>query len=84
MPAGRRASSVHVTKREADVLNLLSQGLGNAEIGLTLGVETSTVKHHLNSAQAKLLPANSDKINSRVLLARWGNYPLFRIGAGRG
>jgi DNA-binding NarL/FixJ family response regulator len=76
MPARRRAFSVHVTPREVAVLNLLSHGFGNAEIGVTLGVETSTVKHHINSAAAKL------HVHSRILLARYWSCELFRIGAG--
>jgi DNA-binding NarL/FixJ family response regulator len=66
-----------------DVLNLLSQGFSNEEIGVSLNIETSTVKHVLCNARAKLLPADSDKINPRVTLARLWSYPIFRIGAGR-
>ena len=84
MPTRRRAFSVHVTPREVEVLNLLAQGFANEEIGVTLGLETSTVKHHLNSTTVKLLHVNSDKINSRVLLARYWGCELFRIGAGQG
>jgi DNA-binding NarL/FixJ family response regulator len=82
MPARPRACSVHVTKREAEVLSLLAQGFSNEEIGVSLKIQTGTVKHFLNSAAAKLLPVNSDKINSRVLLARYWSCELFRIGAG--
>ena len=78
MPARRRrAFSVHVTPREAEVLSLLGQGFANEEIGLTLGVETSTVKHHIYSAAGK------PHVHSRVLLAHFWSCPLFRIGAGR-
>ena len=83
MPAARPgACPVHVTKREGDVLNLLAGGLTNEDIAATMGISCGTVKHHLNSAQAKLLPSSSDKLNSRVLLARYWNYPIFRRGAG--
>lgn len=78
MPAQLGACSAHLTRREAEVLSLLAQGFANEEIGLTLGVETSTVKHHIYSAAGKL------HIHSRILLARNWGYPLFRIGAGRG
>jgi hypothetical protein len=47
MPARPWACSVHVTPREVEVLNLLAQGFANEEIGVTLGLETSTVKHHI-------------------------------------
>ena len=79
MPA--RACSV--TRREVDVLNLLSRGFSNEEIGASLELQTSTVKHFLCSAAAKLLPDISDNINSRILLARYWSCELFRIGAGR-
>lgn len=67
----------YVTRREAEVLSLLAQGFANEEIGVTLGVETSTVKHHIYSAAGKL------HIHSRVLLAHYWSCPLFRLGAGR-
>ena len=54
MPARPRSCSVLVTRREAQVLSLLAQGFANGEIGVTLGLETSTVKHHINSAADKL------------------------------
>jgi DNA-binding NarL/FixJ family response regulator len=82
MPERRGACSGHVTPREVEVLNLLAEGFGNTEIVATMGIGTGTVKHYINSATAKLLAVNSDKINSRVLLARYWSCPLFRIGAG--
>jgi DNA-binding NarL/FixJ family response regulator len=76
MPERRGARSGHVTPREVEVLNLLAQGFANQEIGLTLGVGTGTVKHHINQASAKL------DLDSRILLAIYWSCPLFRIGAG--
>jgi DNA-binding NarL/FixJ family response regulator len=77
MPARRRAFSVHVTRREAEILDLLAQGLSNAEIGVNIGIATDTVKYHINQASAKL------HVHSRILLAHYWGCPLFRIGAGR-
>lgn len=77
MPAQPGACSAYVTRREAEVLSLLARGFGNEEIGVTLGVETSTVKHHIYSAAAKL------HVHSRILLAHYWSCPLFRVGAGR-
>jgi DNA-binding NarL/FixJ family response regulator len=77
MPARRRRCSVHVTAREAQVLSLLTQGCANEEISVILGLETSTVKHHINSAADRL------NVHSRILLARYWSCELFRIGAGR-
>ena len=77
MTEGHEGGPVHVTPREVEVLNLLAQGFANEEIGVTLGLETSTVKHHINSAADKL------HVHSRILLALYWSFPLFRIGAGR-
>jgi DNA-binding NarL/FixJ family response regulator len=77
MPARPGACSVHVTRRQAEVLSLLTQGFDNEEIALTLGVGTGTVKHHINQASIKL------DLHSRILLARYWQCELFRIGAGR-
>jgi DNA-binding NarL/FixJ family response regulator len=72
-----QAFSGHVTPREVAVLNLLAQGFSNEEIGVTLGLETGTIKHHISRASIKL------DLHSRVLLARfWGSCEIFRIGAG--
>jgi DNA-binding NarL/FixJ family response regulator len=54
MPAQPRACSVHVTPREVEVLNLLAQGFSNEEIGVSLKIETGTIKHHINQASIKL------------------------------
>jgi DNA-binding NarL/FixJ family response regulator len=78
MPARRRAFSVHVTLREAEILNLLAQGLSNAEISATTGIAMSTVKHHICQAAVKL------DLHSRVLLAKFWSYEIFRRGAGQG
>ena len=79
MPAARPgACSVHVTRREAEILDLLAQGLGNAEISANAGIATNTVKHHICQAAVKL------DLHSRVVLARYWSCELFRIGAGRG
>jgi DNA-binding NarL/FixJ family response regulator len=72
-----RPGTCFVTPREVEVLNLLAQGFANEEIGVTLGVETSTVKHYIYSAAGKL------HVHSRVLLAHYWGCPLFRLGAGR-
>jgi DNA-binding NarL/FixJ family response regulator len=81
MPAQPRTCSVHVTPREAEVLDLLSQGLNDKEIGLSLSLTTRTVKGHIAKAASKLR-VRGDKTGHRILLARYWGYPLFRIGAG--
>jgi DNA-binding CsgD family transcriptional regulator len=68
--------------REVEILNLLSQGLANAEIGMTMGIAERTVKGHIMRLEAKL-QVNSEKTGNRILLARYWQCELFRIGAGR-
>lgn len=43
-----------LTLREEQILNLLSKGESNAEIGRTLGIEEKTVKNHITSLYSKL------------------------------
>jgi DNA-binding NarL/FixJ family response regulator len=77
MPARSQTLSVHVTRKEAEILKLLTRGFSNAEIGVAMKITTGTVKHHISQAAAKL------DLHSRILLARNWGYPLFRLGAGR-
>lgn len=49
----RRVDNV-LTGREREVLDWLSQGKSNAEIGIILGISAHTVKHHLEKIFAKL------------------------------
>lgn len=52
----RRAAQTRygITRRERDVLTLLSQGLSNASIAVRLGLTEKTVKNHLSQIFAKL------------------------------
>jgi DNA-binding NarL/FixJ family response regulator len=49
-----RQNPVGLTRRELEVLELLSEGLRNAEIAERLVVTTKTVDHHVSSILAKL------------------------------
>lgn len=52
-----------LTPREADILRLVAQGLGNQQIADRLGVAVTTVRAHLSSLYKKL------RVKSRVALA---------------
>ncbi len=43
-----------LTGREAEVLKLVAQGLGNRKAGVALGLQENTVKHHVSSILQKL------------------------------
>jgi DNA-binding CsgD family transcriptional regulator len=58
IPRGSRPStrdnSLGLTKREAQILDLLSQGLRNSEIATKLFLSTRTVDHHVSAILTKL------------------------------
>jgi DNA-binding CsgD family transcriptional regulator len=58
LPRGTRNSTRHhphgLTRREAETLDLMSQGLRNAAIARRLFVSTKTVDHHVSAILAKL------------------------------
>jgi two-component system, NarL family, nitrate/nitrite response regulator NarL len=50
----RNSDLNNLTERERQILNCLSQGLTNQEIGSKLGIHTKTVKHHTVRLFAKM------------------------------
>lgn len=48
------ASTLRLTRREDEILDLLGKGMGNRELGQVLGVSEDTVKTHLKSLFRKL------------------------------
>jgi DNA-binding NarL/FixJ family response regulator len=52
--AQRDAKAARLTEREHDVLELLAEGLGHAEIGKRLGIGSETVRTHLRKACERL------------------------------
>ncbi len=50
----RRAEAALLTPREREVLQLLAEGLGNKEIGSSLGIATKTAETHRTRIMAKL------------------------------
>jgi DNA-binding NarL/FixJ family response regulator len=53
-PAGGPAEAGGFTRREADVVRLIAQGLNNRQVAKELVVSEATVKTHLNHILAKL------------------------------
>jgi len=64
IPRGLRESTksnpFQLTNRQIDVLNLLSEGLQNAEIAERLFISAKTVDHHISAILEKL------EVNSRA------------------
>ncbi len=54
-PTGRMEG---LTRREAEVIHLVSQGFANKAIALRLGLREGTVKIHLHNIYQKLRVAN--------------------------
>ena len=71
MPARPGALSVHVTPREAEILDLLAQGFSNAEIGVAMKITTDTVKHHI------VRPENSWTFTPAFFWPSTGAFPYF-------
>ena len=59
------SSATNLTKREREILDLLSEGLPNAEIGRRLWITEQTVKFHLSNIDRKLVVSN------RTQASRW-------------
>jgi len=67
VPRGSRAStrsnSLGLTKREAEILALLSEGLRNSAIAKRLFVSTKTVDHHVSAILTKLgVPSRAEAV----------------------
>ena len=46
--------AVRMTKREREVIGLISEGLSNKEISLRLHISTNTIKSHVHNIMEKL------------------------------
>ena len=67
IPRGSRESTRHnsfgLTKRETEILGLLSEGLHNSAIARRLFVSTKTVDHHVSAILAKLgVPSRAEAV----------------------
>lgn len=71
LPRGPRASTrsndAHLTARELDVLELIVQGLGNADIATRLYLAPKTVEHHVSAIFAKLQVCTRAEAAARAL-----------------
>jgi predicted ATPase/DNA-binding CsgD family transcriptional regulator len=65
VPTNEQTSFAHLTRRELEVLKLLTQGMTNAQIAESLTISLSTVDTHLRSIYNKL------GVSSRVQAARY-------------
>ncbi len=64
-PPEPSGTNVELTPREAEVLNLLRQGLANKQIARALGISQATVKAHLTSVFQRI------GVTDRVQAAVW-------------
>ena len=77
-PAMRPAVRDELTKRETEILGLVSQGYSNSRIARSLWVTEQTVKFHLSNIYRKLGVAN------RTEATRWAlDQSAERVAAGR-
>jgi len=60
-----------LTERESEVLGLLSKGLANKQIALTLGISEHTVKFHVSSIYTKLNVTNRTEAVREGLRGGW-------------
>lgn len=65
----RAAFGEPLTLREWMVLNLISQGFTNVQIGYACGIAEQTVKNHLSEILAKTGAPN--RVRAAVLFDRW-------------
>lgn len=60
----RRANGTCLTRREAEIIRLVEEGLSNKEIATRLKIEVSTVKNHVHNILDKLhLPSRHAAVN---------------------
>jgi DNA-binding NarL/FixJ family response regulator len=67
----RRAAEPRLTRRELEILQYVTQGLGNKEIALALGISQPTVKNHITSMLSKLQVVDRTQMAVNALRQGW-------------
>ena len=68
-PAAPVHPSNHLTRRELEVIALLADGAGNAQVAAALGIAETTVQQHADSLRDRLGAANRSEAISRAIAA---------------
>jgi two-component system nitrate/nitrite response regulator NarL len=74
-PPTTEASDPGLTRREIEILQLVSEGLSNKEIGSRLSITEGTVKNHVHNALEKLQLENRIQAAAYVVRHGWGPRP---------
>lgn len=69
----QQMSAYRLTKREHDVLRLVSHGKKNSSIARQLGLSTSTVSNHIESLLRKLNASSRTEAAIKVQALNWGH-----------
>jgi len=69
-----------LTRREGEVLRLLSQGLSNKEIAHELSLSTATIKHHVHGVLGKLKVPRRTLAMRRIQETHWAAAVSERLG----
>jgi two-component system nitrate/nitrite response regulator NarL len=66
-----KISLASLTEREREIVNLVSEGLSNKEIGLRLNLTSGTIKVHLHNILAKLAINNRSALTALAVRDRY-------------
>jgi two-component system nitrate/nitrite response regulator NarL len=72
-PAETSAANGPLTRRQADVVELIGRGLSNKEIAKQLNLSVATVKNHVHNVLEKLHVTRRAHVIRRIRGSGWGN-----------